>query len=117
LKNGSLANKESVKIKYHKFNVSILKVLYKEGFVASYKIVSNNKNQDILINLRYYFNSSSISNLKIISSPSKTTYLNVQEISKINSKKNIYFFSTSEGILTDLECKLRGIGGTLYFVC
>ena len=35
----------------------------------------------------------------------------------INIRKNVLFLSTSQGILTHLECKQRKLGGILFFIC
>jgi small subunit ribosomal protein S8 len=115
LKNSSLANKEFISMEYNTDCVGVLKILYREGFVLSYRI--NKSENKIFIFLRYSFNKPIFDNLKIISTPSKKTYLNYHEISKIPSRKNVFFFSTNKGMLTDLECKRYKIGGTLFFIC
>jgi ribosomal protein S8 len=42
--------------------------------------------------------------------------LTLKDISKIKSRKNVLFLSTSKGFLTSLDCKKQKIGGTLLFI-
>jgi small subunit ribosomal protein S8 len=122
LKNASLFNKEDITVAYSKNILGIVKILYKEGFLQSFKIVaqSNLTSQvrySLVIRLRYFYDKPILKKLKIISSPSRVIYLNFLDISKLAATKNALFFSTSKGILTLLECKKQQIGGALLFIC
>ena len=46
-----------------------------------------------------------------------TKYFTLKDVSKISTKKLVLFFSTNKGILTSLDCKKHGLGGTLLFAC
>ena len=118
IKNASLSNNELISVPYNKFIINLLAVLYKEGFIQSFNMYQDvNCQTKVNIVLRYYYNKSSVKNLKIISSPSKVRYLDYNSLTKLSVKKNVLFLSTSLGILTALDCKKKKIGGILFFIC
>jgi ribosomal protein S8 len=55
------------------------------------------------------------SDLKILSKPSLIKYVSLKDLKKNPKKKTVVFLSTTKGILTDSQCKLRSIGGKLLF--
>lgn len=118
LKNASLSNNELISVPYSEFILNILLILYKEGFIQSFNVFENDLfKKEIRVYLRYYFNKSSLRKLKIVSSPSRVTYLDYNSLSKISIKKNVLFLSTSLGLLTAIECKRKKVGGILLFIC
>jgi ribosomal protein S8 len=119
LKNASLIKSESISLGYSFLILNIIQNLYKEGFIQSFKIKKDlvTDKKFILVNLRYYFNKSIFNKLKTISSASKIKALDFENLSRLNIKKDVLFLSTSEGILTHLECKHRNLGGVLFFIC
>ena len=117
LKIGSLSYKEHIFIKYNKTHSKILKSLYKEGLIVSYNIIKKQNLFYTFVHIRCCQNNFLLNSLKIVSTPSKSVYLNYQEISKLTTKKKTFFFSTNQGVCTINECKRFKIGGVLYFVC
>ena len=122
LKNAALARKEIVTAPYNKLSFDLVKCLYKEGFVQSFELseinaVENEKKYEIKIVLRFFFYKCLLKNIKILSTPSLTKYFTLKDVSKISTKKLVLFFSTNKGILTSLDCKKHGLGGTLLFAC
>jgi ribosomal protein S8 len=122
LKNASTVNQESFYSNVNKLSQNLLKILYKEGFVLSFRIKKRDSSYDSntttsKINLRYSHNKSVFRYLKIVSSPSKRRYFCLKSISRINSKRNLFVFSTNKGLLTINECKKLKVGGVLLFIC
>jgi len=114
LKNFSLQQKEFVYIPYNKQYLEILKILYQQGFIQSYKL---QKDSRLLIVLRYYYSKPIFKDLKLVSKPSNSHYLKLKDLYFLSNKKYIYFISTTKGLLTGLECKQYGLGGKLLFIC
>jgi ribosomal protein S8 len=114
LKSYSLLKKEYLIIKNSKKSLQLVSSLYKEGFIQSYKVL---RNENLQINLRYFFNKPVFINLKILSFPSKTRYVKLHVLSKISTKKFTLFISTSRGILTLEDCKKYNLSGVLLFSC
>jgi small subunit ribosomal protein S8 len=117
LKNASLINKDSIRVLNNPFIEKILKVLYKEGLIQSFYIDIYLNQSYLVIYLRYFYNFSVLTNFKMISKASKLNYLKINDILKIYSKKKLIIFSTSKGVLTDLECKKILTGGIPLFTC
>ena len=121
LKNASLVKREVVRFNCNLLCLELLKLLYNEGFIQSFKIESKNvfnneKQFQTTIMLRYSYNKPALNTLRIISTPSHSKYLTLKDISKVQDRKNILFLSTNKGLLTGLQCKKNKIGGTLLFV-
>ena len=118
LKNASLSRKETITVEYSRLSNNLVKTLYREGFIQSFKTLAGKENtKKIVVTLRYYFNKPVFNNLKLFSKPSHLRYMKFSDICNISDKKYVCFFSTNKGILTILECKKNKIGGKLLFVC
>lgn len=110
-----MARKEIVSIKPNNLLIELLALLYKEGFVQSFRI--NEKTRDIDIFLRYPYNKDIFKNLKIISTSSRFNYLKYSDICRLADKRFILIFSTNKGFFTGLDCKKFHLGGKLCFTC
>ena len=80
IKNASLFKKEVVKVPYTRNLFFLVKLLYEEGFLQSFKITSclrSDKQKDyfLLISLRYFQDKPVLQKMKVISSPSNFRYL------------------------------------------
>lgn len=120
LKNASLVNHENVCVRSNRLIQSLLKFLYKEGLVLSFRTKKHQLfgfTSNSFVNLRYFFNKPIFKHFKIMSSPSKRKYVSLHILSRIYSKKNIFLFSTNKGLLTLNECKKFKVGGLLLFIC
>ena len=113
LKMSSLFRKEYLTTVLSKQSLNLTTVLYKEGFIQSYQI----KNNKLNILLRYFFNKPVLRSLKIISTPSKSRFLNLKTLTKLPNKKLVLFLSTTKGILTLEQCKEQKLGGKALFYC
>lgn len=114
LKNNSVSKNEFTSFKYSKDIHKITILLYKEGYIQSYKIL---KNSNIFIQLRYYFNLPIINKLQVLSSPSYSNILTKKKLHNINTKRNTLFILTNRGLITLRQAKQFKIGGLLLFIC
>jgi small subunit ribosomal protein S8 len=113
LKNASFSKKEELNVPYSEYILQIIKNLYNDGFIQSFKIIDNN----VYIVLRYFFNKSILKGLKLVSTPSKSRYLSFKALTKLSTKKFVLYVSTNKGILTLSQCKKLKIGGVALFYC
>jgi small subunit ribosomal protein S8 len=113
IKNGSTINKEIITVDYDILSLKILKILYREGLIQSFKIDSTK----IHIFLRYINNRGLFDYFKIISKVSNVVYLKYTDICKLSDKRFLLVLSTNKGLLTGLECKKYKLGGELLFIC
>nr|YP_009463719.1 30S ribosomal protein S8 [Haematococcus lacustris]ALO21591.1 ribosomal protein S8 [Haematococcus lacustris]AUW36541.1 30S ribosomal protein S8 [Haematococcus lacustris] len=119
IRNACLAKKANVLVPYTNVNFEIVQLLEKEGFIQGFQKAFDSN--DIFIRLKYrsklvYGGKTKIScitNLQRISKPGLRIYANYKEIPRILGGTGIVVVSTPNGILTDIEARLKGIGGEL----
>lgn len=112
LKNSSLRNKPKIKIPYNSKIMDLLKLLYEEGLVQSFKANLFLKTIEISFKV-----DQALKNIRIVSSPSRSVYLKSKEIALLNENSRVYIFSTTQGLCTSFICKKFFLGGKLLFVC
>ena len=114
IRNAQLRTLSTVIIPNSKFRVKILEVLKAEGYISNYKILSDTKNKgSLLINLKYYNGLPVIKQIKRISKPGRRIYTKANSIPRIQSGLGIAVVSTSMGIMSDNEARLKNIGGEI----
>lgn len=119
IRNACLAKKSTLSLPFTRINQQIVQIFEKEGFIQSYQ--TSLDAQNIIVRLKYRSKAiyrgkkkeSCITNLKRISKPGLRIYSNSREIPRILGGTGIVIISTPEGLLTDREARLRGIGGEL----
>jgi small subunit ribosomal protein S8 len=121
LKNASLGNLEKIKTRSNNLILNLLKVLYKEGYILSFRRILKedylNETSEFLIHIKNPNGKQLFKDLKIISTPSNQKYFSLKDINRMESKRKLIIFSTDKGILTLTECKRNYVGGILLFIC
>jgi small subunit ribosomal protein S8 len=117
LKKYSQLRKEYLLTVYSSFAAKLLNLLYKEGYIQSYKTIKINETVYFYIILRYYFDKPIFKNFKIISTSSKFKFLKFRFLINLYEKKINFIVSTTKGLLTLKECKKNKIGGKVLFCC
>ncbi len=111
IRNAYMVNKGHLFISASTLKADIISILKKEGFIQDYKVVANNNHKIIEIDLRYDKKEPMVRGLKRISKPSLRVYVPVSKIPRVKRGAGIAILSTSEGIMTDKECREKKIGG------
>lgn len=121
IRNGYLAGKTDVLIPHSVIKEELTKILVKEQFIKSSKIihVENEKSsssksgvkKQIEIQLLYIKKKAAIETIKRISSPGRRIYIDCDHLPIVLSGYGIAIISTSEGLKTNREAKKKGIGG------
>ena len=121
IKNASMTNTELVCVNSNKLVQSVIKILYREGLILSFKVRRKknyiNNTSEVLVYLRYFYNKSVLTRLRIISSPSRKIHISYKNLTRICCKNRVFIFSTIKGLLTLDECKKNRVGGILFFIC
>ncbi|WOX79150.1 30S ribosomal protein S8 [Candidatus Shikimatogenerans bostrichidophilus] len=115
IRNACNVKKKYVKVNYSKINKNITKVLYNNNYIKKYKIYKN-KIKKIKIYLKYINNNSVIRKIKRISKPSLRKYLKYKNIYKVLNGYGISIISTSSGVMTGKEAKIKKIGGEILCI-
>lgn len=112
--NASKSKIERVDISRSKVKENILKVMQKEGFIKSYKLIEDRKQGILRVYLQYGPNNELVvSGARRISKPSLRKYAVSKKIPKIFGGFGITIVSTSKGIVTDTEAKNLKLGGEI----
>ena len=111
IRNAVSAKHDSVTIHCSKEKLEIAKILKSEGFITDFTVEGETK-KDIVITLKYVANGKkAISGLKRISKPGLRVYAKADELPRVLNGLGIAIISTSKGLLTDKDAKLKGVGG------
>lgn len=121
IKNGYRALKSEVQIPYSKLIMAILKVLEKEGYIRSFKLVKEKENQGLLEVLLKYESAigsttnkkPALSEVKRISKPGLRVYKGSKKLPRVLNGLGIAIISTPMGIMTDKQARKEKVGGEI----
>ena len=118
IRNANSAKHETVDIPASNMKKAIAQILLDEGYIASYKVIEDEKQGVIRVTLKYGENKSQvITGLRRVSKPGLRIYSNVEDMPKVMKGLGIAIVSTSTGIMTDREARKLNVGGeVLAFV-
>jgi len=114
IRNAQLRALNTVSIPNSKFRARILEVLKEEGYISDYKPSSKEKNNKfLLVDLKYNNGIPVIKEISRVSKPGRRIYSKAESIPKIQNGLGIAIVSTSKGIMTDNDARLKKIGGEI----
>ena len=114
IRNAQLRALHSVKIPSSKFRAKILEVLKQEGYISNYKLLSDSKNKNFLIvDLKYQNGLPVIKEIMRVSKPGRRIYARADSISKIKNGLGLAIVSTSIGIMSDSDARMKNVGGEI----
>ena len=118
IRNANSAKHETVDIPASNMKKAIAQILLDEGYIASYKVIEDEKQGVIRVTLKYGENKSQvITGLRRVSKLGLRIYSNVEDMPKVMKGLGIAIVSTSKGIMTDREARKQNVGGeVLAFV-
>ena len=114
IRNGQMRSLKKVEIPASNFRERILDVLKKEGFISNFttlKIENNIRN--FSVDLKYNEGHPVIKEIKRVSRPGRRIYASASSIPKIQSGLGIAIVSTSMGVMSDNDARLKNIGGEI----
>ena len=112
IRNANLRSLSSVSIPSSKFRAKILEVLKEEGYISDYKLLlDKRKKGSIVVDLKYYNGLPVIKEIRRVSKPGRRIYTKADSIPRIQSGLGIAIVSTSKGIMSDNDARLKNIGG------
>ena len=112
IRNANLIKSVSTLVPNNTTNYQILKILYKEGFIKSFSVLSS---KHLILYLKYTGRNRRpiLTNLRRISKPGRRIYAKYKEIPTILGGLGVVILSTSKGILTDREARFQRVGGEI----
>lgn len=112
IRNANSAKHKTVDVPSSKMKLAIAEILFKEGYIKSFEVISNENQGIIRITLKYDEKGARvIDGIKRISKPGLRVYANKEELPKVLNGLGTAIISTSQGLKTDKEAREAGIGG------
>ena len=113
VRNAVMANHRIVEIPSSRLKKEITKILFEKGYILNYKFEDEPKPGIIKIALKYHPVSklSAINSLHRISKPGLRKYVDADHLPRVLNGLGIAIISTSQGMMTDKEAKVKKIGG------
>jgi len=114
MRNGIIANFDTVDVPSSKLKINIAKILKSEGFIKNYKVIADKKQGLIRIFLKYDENGEPvIGGLKRVSRSSCRVFAKKDKVPMVLNGFGINVLSTSKGVMTDKQARKLGVGGEI----
>ena len=114
IRNAQLRTLYNVKVPSSKYRAKILEVLKQEGYISNYKLLPDTKNKSsLLVDLKYYKGLPVIKEIKRVSRPGRRVYARADSIPKIQNGLGLAIVSTSMGIMSDSDARMKNVGGEI----
>jgi small subunit ribosomal protein S8 len=119
LRNGLMARHTVVNVPASKVCEGICRVLKEEGYVEDYKAIEDGKQGLLRVYLKYGQRGEDvITELKRVSRPGRRVYRKMADLPRPLDGLGIAVVSTSQGVLSDRQCREANTGGeVLCTVC
>ena len=113
IRNALIVSFDSVTFQYSNVKCEIAKILVNEGYINGYEILNNDLNKRLIkLSLKYdKLGKPVIENIRRVSKPSKRIYTKKKDIYKVLNGFGTLILSTSVGILSGKEARLKNVGG------
>lgn len=114
IRNAMRVNKEQVNIKASNICEGIAAVLKKEGYILDYDRIDDGNQGKLRVILKYDQEGRSIINeITRESKPGRRVYCSVEKLPRVLAGMGIAIVSTSEGVMSDINCRQNNIGGEI----
>ena len=113
IRNAVMANHRIVEIPSSRMKKEMTKILFEKGYILNYKFEDETKPGVIKIALKYHPVSkiSAVNSLVRISKPGLRKYVDADHLPRVLNGLGIAIISTSQGVMTDKEAKVKKVGG------
>ena len=114
IRNGIRVRKEKVLIPCSKLKLGIARVLLNEGYIQGFDVVEDNRQNLLRIELKYGPRGEEvIHRLDRISRPGCRVFKKAAQVPSVLDGLGVAIVSTSQGVLSDRQCREQNIGGEL----
>ncbi len=112
LRNAANAKHKYVDVPASRVKAQMSKLLLDAGYLTGVKYIEDNRQGVLRVYLKYTRDKESVmQGSRRISKASRRVYSTRGDLPRVLGGYGIAIVSTSQGILTDVECRKRGIGG------
>ena len=114
IRNAAHARHRRVDIPASRLKASIAKILEAEGYIAHSRVIEDDKQDVLRIFLKYDTNrASAIQGVVRVSKPGRRVYVSRGELPRVMGGYGTAILSTSQGLMTGVQARQKGIGGEL----
>ena len=112
VRNANSAGKQTVSMPSSKKLAEIARIMAEEGYIAGYEVIAGEPRATLEITLKYgERKAKTIQGIKRISKPGLRIYAGKDELPRVLGGLGTAIISTSQGVMTDRDARLRGVGG------
>ncbi len=111
IRNGLMVGHSKIDIPSSRMKVRIVEILKEEGYIQNFRNYEDDKQGILRVYLKYHDDNPVITGIKRISKPGRRSYVGHEKIPRVLNGLGTAIISTSSGVVTDRECKEKGIGG------
>ena len=115
LRNGNQAYLETVSMPHSRMKAGVAEILQQEGYIASWKVTDPSDNEvgkTLTLTLKYgEHRERSLAGVRRISKPGLRVYAKRTGLPRVLGGLGVAIISTSQGLLTDRQANIRGVGG------
>ena len=114
IRNAVRVNKEQVNVKASNICEGIAAVLKKDGYILDYDRIEDGNQGMLRIMLKYDQEGRSIiREITRTSKPGCRIYCSVEKLPRVLAGMGIAIVSTSEGVMSDINCRQNNVGGEI----
>ena len=114
IRNAQMRLSNKVTIPSSTFRKQILEILKQEGYISDYKLLSDtNKKSSLSVDLKYNDGMPVIKEIIRVSKPGRRIYARANSIPKIQNGLGLAIVSTSKGIMSDNDARVKNVGGEI----
>ncbi len=113
IRNALMAKHEFISIRKTNILYKIAKILETNKYISYIQCKKKNNNQILLLKLKYKNGKSVINGIKRISKPGLRIYKQAHKIPQVFGGFGTSIISTSQGIISAKEAKIKHIGGEI----
>ena len=112
IRNGQMAQKDSIRAPASKLREHVLEVLRREGYIRGFEAHETGPGRrELSIELKYHNGEPVIRELKRVSKPGRRIYAGVKELPQVYNGLGIAILSTPRGVMSDSEAREAHVGG------
>ncbi|MAX17355.1 MAG: 30S ribosomal protein S8 [Nitrospina sp.] len=111
IRNGLMVRHPRIDVPGSKMKARIVEILKEEGYIKNFRIYEDNLQGIIRVYLKYSDDQSVIRGIKRISKPGRRNYVKRDAVPRVLNGLGLAIMSTSSGVMTDQECREKGVGG------
>lgn len=112
IRNALMVKKPEVVVPYSQLKSRLAEILVREGYVESMTELKEPE-RSLRLRLNYDHGQSAIRSLKRVSRPGRRQYASTSELPRVLSGMGIAIVSTSQGLMTNKEARVKHLGGEI----